>query len=120
MNRGDVAACIERKAIDRIGIEQSLDLAVGEPLPDRAAAQKGGDLLDARLRTKGSEGHGQRRGRLADPFGKGGKDLIAVELAVATVEAIEKLTDLAVGRSEERRVGRECDCTCRSRGLPNH
>src|SRR3546814_18792477 len=66
MNLGDVAAVIERKAIDRIGIEQSLDLAVGEPLPDRAAAQKGGDLLDARLRTQGSEGHGQRRGRLAD------------------------------------------------------
>src|SRR3546814_6867030 len=95
MNLGDVAAVIERKASDRIGIEQSLDLAVGAPLPDRAAAQKGGDLLAARLRTQGSESHGQRRGRLADAFGKGGKVLLAVGLEVATVEAIEKLPALA-------------------------
>src|SRR3546814_18781649 len=104
MNLGDVAAVIERKAIDRIGIEQSLDLAVGEPLPDRAAAQKGGDLLDARLRTPGSEGHGQRRGRLADPVGKGGQDRIDVEQAVATVEAYEKHTDLPVRHTAEGRL----------------
>src|SRR3546814_11305388 len=103
MNLGDVAAVIERKAIDRIGIEQSLDLAVGEPLPDRAAAQKGGDLLDARLRTPGSEGHGQRPGRLAHQFGEGGTDLLAVELEGAPVEAIEKLTALPVGPSTAKR-----------------
>src|SRR3546814_17751185 len=45
-------------------------------------------------------------------------------LGVATVEEIDNLnilwaTMLAM-RSEERRVGKECVSTCRSRGSPNH
>src|SRR3546814_17190572 len=36
------------------------------------------------------------------------------------VELAEPGDYVATHRSEERRVGKECDSTCRSRGLPEH
>src|SRR3546814_14641929 len=42
------------------------------------------------------------------------------ELAVRASEAAGPDGDVFAGRSEERRVGKECGSMCRSRGSPNH
>ena len=43
---------------------------------------------------------------------------VKLEGGLAVVETVKKLTDL--GRSEERRVGKECSEPCRSRWSPYH
>src|SRR3546814_11566270 len=53
------------------------------------------------------------------PIGRGGSDTTAVELAAAlTAERCAIFTDVDGVRSAERRVGKECVSTCRSRWTP--
>src|SRR3546814_6031314 len=52
-------------------------------------------------------------------LGRGGSDTTAVELAAAlTAERCAIFTDVDGVRSAERRVGKECVSTCRSRWTP--
>src|SRR3546814_15271267 len=44
----------------------------------------------------------------------------AEPLAPASLTVLEKVTAAAFGRSEERRVGKECVSTCKSRWSPFH
>src|SRR3546814_17462655 len=54
-------------------------------------------------------------------LGRGGSDTSAVAVAAALqADRCDIYTDVDGVRSEERRVGKECVGTCRSRGSPDH
>src|SRR3546814_17280586 len=57
------------------------------------------------------------RGRLLSAMAAAGHDVIAC--APDTDQEVEAVLG-RMGRSEERRVGKECVSTCRSRGSPDH
>src|SRR3546814_15165178 len=59
---------------------------------------------------------------LAGGLAEGGAVAFDVEQVVADLEGQAERVGEAVEafRSEERRLGQECVCTCRSRGSPNH
>src|SRR3546814_20725613 len=58
--------------------------------------------------------HGQR---LLDDVGGRAKEVVPGEMAV---DVVDRLEAIEVDRSEERRVGKECVSTCRSRWSPYH
>src|SRR3546814_19637956 len=80
-------------------------IAIAGSLP-AAAARISGRIIGARRRRSGCR-CGRRRG-IARPRAPLDRALI-----ISAIEA-------AVGRSEERRVGKECVSTCRSRWSPYH
>src|SRR3546814_14599378 len=51
---------------------------------------------------------------------RAGKRSIAADLALSAADACVPHTLLSLARSEERRVGKECVSTCRSRWSPYH
>src|SRR3546814_14575351 len=61
-------------------------------------------------------------GDAADPSGQAGRGDIAAALALkgAGGHSADELAQAIAARSEERRVGKECVSTCRSRWSPYH
>src|SRR3546814_7279297 len=91
MDLGDVAAVAQREAIDRIAVKKLTQLAVAD-MP-AGGVQEGAQLVDACLRPQRAESHRQRGRRLPHPPGELGQDAVAVEVAIAPVEAEEEFTD---------------------------
>src|SRR3546814_15103963 len=58
------------------------------------------------------------RGAVADAVARHGADRVAVFIGTSTAGTLA--TEHAYRRSEERRVGKECVSTCRSRWSPYH
>src|SRR3546814_18913807 len=94
-------------------------------------------LADADQRAAGAHAHHQRIGHAALQLRQdlGAQDLpvlfdvvFGLELARREIPRlraqapgfVERAVDVEVARSEERRVGKECGSTCRSRWSPEH
>src|SRR3546814_12388353 len=107
----------------------SSDLVVAAPQVFRqVAVEQAGDVDGHRVEVAGDEGGGleellaaQRLGRLAQGLGldAGGARGLGQRLRIR-LQAGLRIGGLAGGRSEERRVGKECVSTCRSRWSPDH
>src|SRR3546814_20631890 len=57
-----------------------------------------------------------------EPFSSAGlrRSFFVIELMIATIRGTSRPVTWALTRSEERRVGKECVSTCRSRWSPYH
>src|SRR3546814_17375482 len=58
--------------------------------------------------------------KLADELAHGDQRLLDFAIALAAQPRLLLLDEPTAGRSEERRVGKECVSTCRSRWSPDH
>src|SRR3546814_15438550 len=115
--RGDLILEHERRRAEHVaencgkyGRYRKLSMALligGVSMGDQVKAlEKGVDVLIA------------TPGRLMDLFGRGNILLTACNLLV--IDEADRMLDMGFIRSEERRVGKECVSTCRSRGATNH
>src|SRR3546814_14505861 len=105
----------------------SSDLATRRPaarLSDSADALHGWSTTEAQARRIKPEGHSVQRWPFGSSLGaevirqRGSPQVLPSSLWKAG--PIRKAAEACPGRSEERRVGKECVSTCRSRWSPYH
>src|SRR5690606_9703794 len=101
MDLRDVAAVVQRIALDGVGVEETANIVVAKALADRTGAQEGGKILDTGFRAQGAKNHRQRGGRLSCTLRQRGENLLAVEIAIAGVKAEHKLAAFAVRKAAE-------------------
>src|SRR3546814_5582383 len=77
-------------------------------------------LCCGRMRGAGSAGPAIGRADVQDRAGPLCRQPPQCELAAAVIGAVQDDIDHGAKRSEERRVGKVCVSTCRSRGSPYH
>ena len=68
----------------------------------------------------GMIGLGRMGANMARRLMKGGHECVVYDRNAETVDALIKDGAVGARRSEERRVGKECTATCRSRWSPYH
>src|SRR3546814_13799774 len=97
-----------------------LTAAVGAPLIDGVL----GVRFAGQIATKDGYGRNAIGQKLGDQYDRAARLSVLAEptenLSVFLTADYSKLTSNGSVRSEERRVGKECVSTCRSRGVPDH
>src|SRR3546814_19474393 len=97
--------------------DEVFDERIGIRLVEYAACFEAFDMADEVTMIDG------RRLRCAiaeDALGDVGRKRRPIDFRDEDLERGGVVTDALPVRSEERRVGKECGSTCRSRGTPNH
>src|SRR3546814_1824196 len=101
--------CKQKTAYEMRISDWSPDVCSSDLIAEKERAGRQQRFTLRRAATEGSRGHDRNAGRVA----------LFLERAVLRTRGADEIVDLPA-RSEERRVGKECVSTCRSRWSPDH